>query len=151
MQQLAEGGYRGGQYAENGPDVRRESTGVDFEDLDITMELNRQADLVSNDVISLFRDLRNEGATVQDIDELRRLAADIRASDFSGNPALLEEESRLALTLVEQLELALSRTTGDADGGVRANAVEEIPEEHREIIADYYRRLGQAEDGTEER
>jgi hypothetical protein len=87
---------------------------------------------------------------VRDIDALRRLAADIRASEFSGNPQLLDAESRHALSLVEQLELALSRTMRKSNVSVHTNAVDEIPDEHKEIIADYYRKLGNAEDTSDQ-
>jgi hypothetical protein len=137
LQRLVDGVSRGGQWSDQGRD-----------DLEFTRDLARQANTISREVIGLFRELRAAGATAQDIDELRRLAADIRASDFSGNPDLLDSESRLALTLVEQLELALSRTTRRNDMTVRTNAADEFPDEHKESIADYYRRLGQAEDAT---
>ena len=145
LQRLAEGNARGGPLTNRGRDDLQQSTGIRIGDLEFTRELDRQADIISQDLIGLFRELRAAGATVQDIDELRRLAADIRASDFSGNPDLLDAESRHALSLVEQLELALSRTARNSDVIVRTSAVDEIPDEHKEIIADYYRKLGQAE------
>ncbi len=151
LQRLAEGIARGGAYWNNGPDDwTRQSTGVEYGDLDITRDLEIRADEITRDVMNLFRDLRASGATVQDIDHLRRLAVEIRASDFSGNPALLEEESRRALSLVEQMELALSRVERMSDVSVRTNAADEIPEEHREIVADYYRRLGQSQESPVE-
>ncbi len=149
LQRLADGVSTGGQLTDQGRgDDYRQSAGVEFGDLEFTRDLARQANTISREVIGLFRELRAAGATAQDIDELRRLAADIRASDFSGNPDLLDAESRLALTLVEQLELALSRTSRRNDMTVRTNAADEFPDEHKESIADYYRRLGQAEDAT---
>jgi len=149
LQRLADGVSPGGQLTDQGRgDDYRQSTGVEFGDLEFTRDLARQANTISREVIGLFRELRAAGATAQDIDELRRLAADIRASDFSGNPDLLDAESRLALSLVEQLELALSRTSRRNDVTVRTNAADEFPDEHKESIADYYRRLGQAEDAT---
>ena len=57
-----------------------------------------------------------------------------------------DEESRRALSLIEQMELALSRVARKNGVSVRTNAADEIPEEHREIVADYYRKLGQAEE-----
>jgi hypothetical protein len=146
LQRLAEGSARGGALTNRGRDDLQESTGIRIGDLEFTRELDRRADNISQDVISLFRELRAAGATVRDIDELRRLAADIRASDFSGNPDLLDAESRHALSLVEQLELALARTARKNDVSVRTNATDEVPDEHKEIVADYYRKLGQAEE-----
>jgi hypothetical protein len=146
LQRLAEGSARGGALTNRGRDDLQESTGIRIGDLEFTRELDRRADNISRDVISLFRELRAAGATVRDIDELRRLAADIRASDFSGNPDLLDAESRHALSLVEQLELALARTARQNDVSVRTNATDEVPDEHKEIVADYYRKLGQADE-----
>ena len=146
LQRLAEGDTRGGTPTDRGRDDLQQSTGNRIGDLEFTRELDRQADNISQGVINLFRELRAAGATVQDIDELRRLAADIRASDFSGNPEVLDAESRHALSLVEQLELALARTARKNDVSIRTNATDEVPDEHKEIVADYYRKLGQAEE-----
>ena len=68
--------------------------------------------------------------------------------DFSGNPDLLDAESRHALSLVEQLEVALAKTARKNDVSIRTNATDEVPDEHKEIVADYYRKLGQAEDNV---
>ena len=145
LQRLAEGNASGGSLTNRGRDDLQQSTGIRIGDLEFTRELDRQADSISQGVFNLFRELRAAGASVRDIDELRRLAADIRASDFSGNPDLLDAESRHALSLVEQLELALAKTARNNDVSIRSNATDEIPDEHKEIVADYYRKLGQAE------
>ena len=145
LQRLAEGNATGGSLTNRGRDDLQQSTGIRIGDIEFTRELDRQADSISQGVINLFRELRAAGATVRDIDELRRLAADIRASNFSGNPDLLDAESRHALSLVEQLELALAKSTRKNDVSIRTNATDEIPDEHKEIVADYYRKLGQAE------
>jgi hypothetical protein len=146
LQRAAAGNAYGGAPTNWGRDDLQRSTGIRTEDLDIGREIERQADTVSQDVLGLFRELSAAGVSVQDIDELRRLAADIRASDFSGNPGLLEQESRHALSLVEQLEIALAKTANQNAAGVRTSTADEIPDPHREIVADYYRRLGQADD-----
>ena len=146
LQRLAEGNATGGSLTNRGRDDLQRSTGVRIGDIEFTREFDRQSEGIYQDVVGLFRELRAAGATVQDIDELRRLAAAIRAADFSGNLDVLDAESRHALSLVEQLELALSRTARRKDVVVRTNATDEIPDEHKEIVADYYRRLGQAEE-----
>jgi DNA-binding NtrC family response regulator len=149
LQQLAQGGMQNdGEPTGAGRDDRPQSTGVPVGDLEITREFDRNADNISADVLSLFRELSARGVPVQDLDELRRLAAELRASEWTGNPALLEEEARRALALVEQLELALARTA-EGDDAVRTNTVDEIPEQHREVVADYYRRLGEIDDSTD--
>lgn len=131
-------------------DDRPQSTGVPVADIDFIREFDRRADNISQDVLNSFRELRDAGATPQEVDEMRQLASDIRAADFSGNPDLLEREAKLALSLVEQLELALSKTAGQKNHGVRTNVSDEIRDEHKEIVADYYRRLGQGEETAEQ-
>ena len=135
------GGVRPG-----GPDdgAREQTAGIRAQDIDATA-LERQTQAVAQDVMDVLRDLARSGAGSRDIDELRRLAADIRASDFSGNPEILAREARQALALAEQLELRLSRAVEGDPGGIRGTADEGVPEQHREIVADYYRRLGQTE------
>ncbi len=149
LQQLTQGGTNQGdanqgRLSRRGRDDLQQTTGIRVDDIDVTREFDRDADNISGDVLALFRELRARGVPVQDLDELRRLAAAIRASDFSGNPALLEEEARRALSLIEQMEMALANAARAGDASVRTTTADEIPAEHREIIADYYRRLGQA-------
>jgi hypothetical protein len=150
LQQAAQGERVGGRPVNGNRDDRPQSTGQLVDDLQVTREFDQQADNISQDILNMFRTFRDAGVSIQDIDELRRLAADVRAADFSGNPELLEEEARHALALVEQLELALARTARNNERSVRSNSNEEVPDEHREIIADYYRRLGQSEESTDQ-
>jgi hypothetical protein len=128
------------------PDDRGESTGVRVPDIEVNEQLRRQAQDVSQDVTELLRAFSNAGVNARDVDELRQLAAGISASDFSGNPDILAREARQVLDLVEQLELRLASAVEGDKPGIRSSVSEEIPEQHREIIADYYRRLGQTED-----
>jgi hypothetical protein len=148
LQDLAQGGANGAEFTNRGRDDLQQSTGIEVGNLEFSRELDLTADNISADVLSLFRELRARGVPVEDIDALRRLAAEIRASDFSGNPALLEEEARKALALVEQLEMTLARSARTGEGNVRTNPAEEIPDAHRQSVADYYRRLGQSGDDT---
>jgi hypothetical protein len=146
LQQAA--GERGGNAGTNagGPDNREESTGVRVGDIDVSDDLRQQARDVSENVTELLRAFSNAGSSPQEVDALRQLAAGVRASDFSGNPDILAREARQVLSLVEQLELKLASAVDGNEPGVRSNAKEEISERHREIIADYYRRLGQADE-----
>jgi hypothetical protein len=138
---------RGLQQAARGqPDDRPESTGIRVDDLEINDALERQAREVTQDIGTLLRDLSNLGVEPREIDELRRLAAGIRESEFSGNPEILAREAQVALSLVEQLELALAKAERRDVAGVRVNVNEDVPEQHRKIVADYYRKLGQSDD-----
>jgi hypothetical protein len=143
LQALADAATRSGEITGRGRDDRRESTGELLPDPDVTRNLEREIDTLSDDVMSLFRELREGGLTEEAIDELRRLSADVRASDFSGNEALLAREYQAALTLVEQLELALARAARSRSTAVRAAPAEQVPDEHRKPVADYFRRLGE--------
>ena len=145
LQALNGGTDRGGSVTNSGRDDLQQSTGIRVPDLEVADRLQRDFDNVSDDVLNLFRDLRRDGVSEQSIDELRNLAAEVRASEFSGNEALLARESQLALNLVEQLELALARAATAERRNPRANAQDDIPDQHRAPVANYYRTLG--EDG----
>ena len=129
-----------------GPDDRVESTGERVEDLEVAPALEQQARDVSQEATALLRTLSSTGVEARDVDQIRQLAANIRASDFSGNPDVLAREARQALALVEQLELQLAKAVNGDDRGIRSAVIEEIPEQHREIVADYYRKLGQVDE-----
>ena len=151
LQQMTDALNGSGNVSNRGRDDLQRSTGIRVPDLETARNFEEDFDNVSDDVLNLFRDLRNAGVPEQAIDDLRQLASDVRASDFSGNPELLARESQLALNLVEQLELALSRAsrTGADANAVRTNTAEAVPDEHRAPVANYYRRLGE-EDGRED-
>jgi hypothetical protein len=121
------------------------TAGAPVGNLEFGEELKQQADGVAQNVTELLRAASNAGASRQDIDELRELAAGIRASDFSGNPDILAREARAALALAEQLELELASVVSGDDRGIRGDVNADVPQQHREIVADYYRRLGQAQ------
>jgi hypothetical protein len=150
LQRLAEGEGGRGNPVNRGRDDSQQSSGIRVDDIDISRDFDRQADNISQDVLSLFRELRGRGVEIQDIDELRRLAAALKASEFTGNPALLEEEARRALASVEQLEMALARASRPENSSVRTNTADEIPNAHRDSVADYYRRLGETDNGTDQ-
>ena len=148
LQRFAEGNANEGMPANRGRDDLQRSSGVRVADIDSQREMDRSLDNISDDVIALFRGMRAQGVAEKEIDELRRLAREIRAADFSGNEDILARESQLTLSLVEQLELALRNAAGAGNASVRANALDDIPQAHREVVADYYRRLGQSDRAT---
>lgn len=150
LQRLAQGNANSAAPNATGRDDLQQPGGQRASDIDIRRRIEGQAESLSQIIPDLFYGLRAAGTSAEDIDELRRLSADIRATEFSGNPELLEREARLALSLVEQLELALAKTERRNREGVWTNTADEIPDAHREIIADYYRRLGEAGDTAEQ-
>lgn len=149
LQELANeanaGNPQAGGASNRGRDDLQQTTGIRVPDLEVTRDLERNIDNVSDDVLNLFRELRESGVSEQNIDELRRLAADVRASEFSGNEAVLARESQLALNLVEQLELALAQASRSRLESVRSNPVDQIPDDHRKPVANYYRKLGEGD------
>ncbi|MDX1480308.1 MAG: hypothetical protein R3315_01450, partial [Woeseiaceae bacterium] len=148
LQELANGAAGGRESGpmRSGRDDRRESTGVAVADLDVARDPGVDFDNLSDDILNQFRALREAGVPVRELDDLRRLASEIRASDFSGNDALLEREATAALALIEQLELALARALRTRTAAVRATPAEPVTDEHREPVAQYFRRLGEAGD-----
>ena len=79
----------------------------------------------------------------QDILALRNLAREVSQGDYRNNPELLEREYRNMLALLEQLEVALRRQVElGGNEEVRSMVAEPIPEQYREAVAEYYRRLG---------
>jgi len=146
LQRLAQGNANSGAPNATGRDDLQQPSGQRATDIDIRRKIEGQADSLAQIIPDLFYGLRATGVSAEDIDELRRLSADIRATEFSGNPELLEREARLALSLVEQLELALVKTERQNREGVWTTTADEIPDAHREVIADYYRKLGESGD-----
>jgi hypothetical protein len=135
----------------SGPDTNRDTpTGVRIDDLDTAAVIQEQAQALAQAVLDQLRTLSSAGIDPRDVDELRQLAAGVRSADFSGNPALLAREARLALELVEQIELGLATAVEGDRPGIRSNSNEEIAEQHREIVADYYRRLGSSNENEEQ-
>ena len=95
-------------------------------------------------VPQLTNELRNRGIYNEDLEEIRRFVRSLPNSRFRGNPELLESEYQKMLALLEQLELQVQRqaeTAGNTE--VRAIVSEPVPEEYREAVAEYYRRLSQ--------
>lgn len=139
------GNNRSGPVTNRGRDDLQESTGVRVPDMEIERSIDADIDELSDDVLSLFSTLRDNGLPPQRIDELRRLASEVRASDFDGNEAILAREYQHALNLVEQIELALASAARGGDESVRAAADETVPEQHRKPVANYYRTLGEGD------
>ncbi len=85
----------------------------------------------------------NEAFDPKDVFALRQFARDLGDGRFLGNPALLEQEYRKMMALLEQLEVQLRRQVElDDKEEVRAIVTETVPEPYREAVAEYYRKLG---------
>ena len=93
----------------------------------------------------LTQQLRRQGIDEQELSEIRRFVAGLPQDSFPGNPKLLQEEHRNLLSLLEQLELQVRRQVEQDRGGsqIRAIVNEPVPEQYREAVAEYFRRLSQ--------
>ena len=97
------------------------------------------------EIPGLTQQLRRKGIDEQELAELRRFVASLSHSRFPGNPQLLEKEHRKVLALLEQLELQVRRQVEQEKGNfqVRVVGAEPVPEQYREAVAEYFRRLSQ--------
>ena len=105
-------------------------------------QLAAELDSTARTVRSLIPRLRIAGVTHEEVDEIRRLTAQLELAQFQGNPALLEREYLKALQLLEQLELQLANgARREGTGTVRTAVAESVPSDYQEAVAEYYRRL----------
>jgi hypothetical protein len=92
----------------------------------------------------LTEQLRSQGIYQEDLEEIRRFVRGLPDSRFAGNPKLLQEEYRKMLGLLEQLELQVRRQLEEDKGNqVRSIVAEPVPEQYRDAVAEYFRRLSQ--------
>ncbi len=79
-----------------------------------------------------------------ELDDMYDLIRTLELTRMNRNDTLLAQEFSQLLVLIEQLEASLGDATSTKQGkSVRTATAEVIPEEYRESIADYYRRLSQ--------
>ena len=97
------------------------------------------------EIPQVTRDLRAGGIHTDDLEEIRKFVQGLPNSRFAGNPQLLQQEYRRMLALLEQLELQVRREVELAEGAaVRTIVAEPVPEQYREAVAEYFRRLSQS-------
>ena len=65
--------------------------------------LESEVEAAARGARSLIPQLRIQGLTHEEVDELRRLTAQLELARFTGNPELLEREYLSALRRLEQL------------------------------------------------
>ncbi len=124
---------------------RRLQGGVRAWDAGTLADVQRALRQAVQELPGLTRQLRREGIDEQELAELRRFVAGLSQSRFPGNPQLLEEEHRKVLALLEQLELQVRRQVEQEKGNfqVRVTGTDPVPEQYREAVAEYFRRLSQ--------
>ena len=91
---------------------------------------------------AIERALRSDPELATDLEQLRREMRSLSGSSFRGNPALLEREQQRLLAETQQLELLLRRKVEEKQGAqVRSGAEQPVPEQYRDAVAEYFRRL----------
>jgi len=106
--------------------------------------LNDELDATASAINPLVPELRGQGLTDQEIDEIYRALRNLALAprDDRKNEAVLQEELTKRLALLEQLELQLQRSARkDQPGTVRGAMTEPVPAEFKDAVAEYYRRL----------
>ena len=147
--QTAQGGRLGGPQrsiggASNYGGMRRpgSSEGIGLWDDQARREMEQALREGVRLVPRMTRDLQTSGIYEEDLEEIRRFVEGLPNSRFAGNPELLAQEYRRLLSLLEQLELQVRRKVEEEQGGqVRTSVAEPVPEEYREAVAEYFRRL----------
>ena len=124
---------------------RRPQGGVRAWDAGTLADVQRALREAVEQLPGLTQQLRRKGVDEQALAELRRFVAGLSQSRFPGNPQLLEKEHRKVLALLEQLELEVRRQVEQEKGNfqVRVIGAEPVPEQYREAVAEYFRRLSQ--------
>ena len=109
-------------------------------------EIRRRIEEVAGEVPQLTNRLRRSGIFEEDLQQLRNYARSLNAERFQGNPELVEREVRELTSLLEQLELQVRRQVEADEGGeVRSLVSQPVPEEYREAVAEYFRKLSDGE------
>ena len=144
--QITQGGVLGGPQQTIGGagnyGNRRHPGGIGVWDDDMRREMERALREGARTVPRLTRDLRTGGIYNEDLEEIRNFVRGLGGDRFKGNPNLLAQEYRRMLALLEQLELQVRRQVEAEEGGqVRAEVNTPVPEQYREAVAEYFRRL----------
>lgn len=137
-------GVSGSNFGENFGEWAR--SGNRFEDPEAQAEIGRRMAEVAGEVPNLTNRLRRSGIFEEDLRQLRNYVRGLDAERFQGNPELVEREYRELTSLLEQLELQVRRQV-EVDQGreVRSLVTQPVPEEYREAVAEYFRKLSEGE------
>jgi hypothetical protein len=81
----------------------------------------------------------NDPQAAKEVEALTRQMQNLDPSRFPGNPAMVEQMHREALSSVDRLELELQRANAQTDA--RTGKPDTIPAGYQEQVADYYKRL----------
>jgi len=110
--------------------------------VDVRDDMRRDIAAASREVRDALPELDQRGVSDADLDALRKLASQIEQARFQGGSQVLERELKANLALLEQLELRLSQGMENrGTAKVRTAVADRVPEEYKDAVAEYYRRL----------
>lgn len=136
------GGRTGGRYGYGGWDGWRRPYGVIGPEYQ--QRIDREINNTAGTINPIIPELRDQGLTDADIDEIYKLLRNLTNAPMDGekNEAILQHELSKKLALLEQLELRLEKATDkDQPGKLRSAVSEPVPTEYKDVVAEYYRRL----------
>ena len=107
--------------------------------------LDDRAQALSREIGEAMRTELGGRLRYEDANTLRQLADELRIAGGGRDPAAIVANVAETVAIVEQLELELNRALGGERNNVRTQVEDEVPDEYREIVADYYRRLGRTQ------
>ena len=110
--------------------------------------LNDDINATANNVNPIIPELRDQGLSDAEIDEIYRILRDLTQApmDDQKNELIMQQELTRRLALLEQLELRLQQGQGkEQASAIRSIVSESVPVEYKETVAEYYRRLSKEE------
>ena len=111
-------------------------------------QINRDINTAANNINPIVPELRDQGLTDEQIDEVYRLLRELTNAPMNDqrNDAILQQELSKRLALLEQLEMRLDQAANkEQPGNLRSTVSEPVPAEYKEAVAEYYRRLSKDE------
>ena len=136
------GGRLGGNYGGGSWNSWRRPYGVISPDYQA--RINRDINTTANAINPVVPELRQQGLTDAQIDEIYRLLRELTNTPMNDqrNDAILQQEMNKRLALLEQLEMRLDQAANkEQPGKLRSAASEPVPAEYKDAVAEYYRRL----------
>jgi hypothetical protein len=90
-----------------------------------------------------LRDDPNPSVT-RDVGTLIRDMMRLDPNTYANDPLLSERINAAVLTGIEQVEMELRRKVDEADGSVRSQGGEAVPQGYSEAVAEYFRKLSKS-------
>lgn len=147
-QQGGESPQPGGAISSGGPTQIGGSEGTSFQPGTLSSSEVRQAQSELRQRLregqELGRELSSLGLETQDLDQILRQMDRFKIREINNDPLALERLKQEIVEGLRQFEFRVWRELeGDRDGEIRLSAEDQIPEEYRESVAEYFKSLAQ--------